>query len=146
MLLLFSHEVMLDTCDLEDSSLPGSSVHGISQARMVVWVPISFARGYSWPRNQIPVSYFSCIGWQVLYHWATREAHTWNELMIKFWVDSCWKKHHNVNRIISGWWSRCGLLNRIFFFFFCNEHTLGNDTFFWWSMETIDYAIRDFCF
>ena len=30
---------------------PGSSVHGISQARILVWVAISFSRGSSWPRD-----------------------------------------------------------------------------------------------
>ena len=31
---------------------PGSSVHGILQARILEWVAISFSRGSSWPRNQ----------------------------------------------------------------------------------------------
>ena len=37
-------------------SLPGSSVHGISQARMLEWIAISFTRVSSWPRNQTSVS------------------------------------------------------------------------------------------
>ena len=40
-----------------DCSLPGSSVHGISQARILEWVAISFSRGSSWPRNQTHDSY-----------------------------------------------------------------------------------------
>ena len=36
--------------------LPGSSVHGILQARIVEWVAISFSRGSSWPRNRSRVS------------------------------------------------------------------------------------------
>ena len=36
-----------------DCSLPGSSVHGISQARILEWVAISFSRGSSWSRDQI---------------------------------------------------------------------------------------------
>ena len=44
------------------SWLPGSSVHGISQARTLEWVVISFPRGSSWPRDQIPGScHISCI-------------------------------------------------------------------------------------
>ena len=35
-----------------DFSPPGSSVHGISQARILEWVAISFSRGYSWPSDQ----------------------------------------------------------------------------------------------
>ena len=45
---------------------------GILQARILVWVAISFSRGSSWPRDWTVVS---CIGRQILYHWATREAH-----------------------------------------------------------------------
>ena len=35
-----------------DCSSPGSSVHGIFQARMLEWAPISSSRGTSWPRDQ----------------------------------------------------------------------------------------------
>ena len=35
-----------------DCSPPGSSVHGILQARMLEWVAISFSRGSSRPGNQ----------------------------------------------------------------------------------------------
>ena len=38
-------------CDPTDYSLPGSSVHGIFQARILEWVAISFSRGFSWPRD-----------------------------------------------------------------------------------------------
>ena len=51
-----------------------SSVHGISQARILEWVTISYSRGASQPRDQ---TWVSCIGRQILYHWATREA--WRE-------------------------------------------------------------------
>ena len=34
----------LTVCDSMDSSLPGSSVHGISQARILEWIAISFSR------------------------------------------------------------------------------------------------------
>ena len=54
-----------------DYGLWGSSVRGISQARRQGWVAISFFRGSSWPRDQTRVS---CIGRQVLYHWATWET------------------------------------------------------------------------
>ena len=52
-------------CDPVDCSLPGSSVHGISQARILGWVAISFSRGSSRPRDRTCVS---CIGRRVLYH------------------------------------------------------------------------------
>ena len=44
-------------CDLMDFSPPGSSVHGILQARILEWVVISSSRGSSQPRNQTRVSY-----------------------------------------------------------------------------------------
>ena len=47
---------MSKSCDPMDCSLPSSSVHGISQARILEWVAIFFSRGYSWPRGQIWVS------------------------------------------------------------------------------------------
>ena len=43
-------------CHPMDYSPPGSSVHGISQARGLEWGAISFSRGYSQPRDQTQVS------------------------------------------------------------------------------------------
>ena len=42
--------------DLMDCSLPGCSVHGIFQARVLEWGAISFSRGPSWPRDRTQVS------------------------------------------------------------------------------------------
>ena len=39
-------------CDPTDCSPPGSSVHGILQARILEWVAISFSRGSSWLRDR----------------------------------------------------------------------------------------------
>ena len=41
----------LTLCDLMDCNLPGSSVHGISQAKILGWVVISFSRGSSQRRD-----------------------------------------------------------------------------------------------
>ena len=43
-------------CDPMDCSLPGSSVYGIFQARVLEWVTISFSRRSSQPRDQTHVS------------------------------------------------------------------------------------------
>ena len=43
-------------CDPIDCSLPGSSLHGILQARVLEWVAISFSRGSSPPRDRTRVS------------------------------------------------------------------------------------------
>ena len=48
-----------------DCSLPSSSVHGIFQASILEWVAISSSGGSSRPRDQICVSYISCIGRQI---------------------------------------------------------------------------------
>ena len=58
-------------CDPMDCSPPSSSVHRVSQARILEWIAISFSVGSSWPRDQTRVSY---ICRRIFYHWATREA------------------------------------------------------------------------
>ena len=51
-------QVFLTLCDPMDCSPPGSSVHGILQARILQWVAISFSRASFPPRNQ---TWVSCI-------------------------------------------------------------------------------------
>ena len=46
----------LTLCDPIDCNLPGSSSHGIFQARVLEWVTISFSRGSSPPRDRTWVS------------------------------------------------------------------------------------------
>ena len=52
---------------------PGSSVHGILQARILEWVAISFSRGSSQPKDRTQAS---CIAGRCFNLWATREAPT----------------------------------------------------------------------
>ena len=52
----------LTLCDLTDSRLPGSSVHGTLQARILEWAVVLSSRGSSRPRDQTCVSY-------VYLHW-----------------------------------------------------------------------------
>ena len=54
--------------DPVDCSLPGSSVHGILQAKILECFAMPSSRRSSQPRDQNHVSYVSCIGRQVLYH------------------------------------------------------------------------------
>ena len=61
----------LTLCDPMDCSPPGSSIHGIFQARILEWVAISFSRGSSWPRNWTQVSH---IAGRLFTIWATRES------------------------------------------------------------------------
>ena len=58
-------------CDPMDCSLPGFSVHGIFQVRVLEWVAISFSRRSSWLRDWTQVS---CIAGRRFTLWATREA------------------------------------------------------------------------
>ena len=51
-----------------DCNPPGSSVHGILQARILELVALSFSRGSSRPGDQTCVSRVSCIGRRVLSH------------------------------------------------------------------------------
>ena len=54
-------------CDPVNCSPPGSSVHGILQARILEWVAVPSSRRSSQPRDGTWVFYVSCIGRQVLY-------------------------------------------------------------------------------
>ena len=58
-------------CDPMDCSPPGSSVHGILQARTLQWVAMPSSQGSSRPRDWTPVS---CIAGEFLTALATREA------------------------------------------------------------------------
>ena len=63
----FTHSC-LTLYDSMDCSLPGSSVHGILQARILEWVAMPSSRGSSQPKDG------NCIGTQVLYHFTTWEG------------------------------------------------------------------------
>ena len=63
----------LTLCNSMDCSPPGSSAHGILQARILEWVAISFSRGSSRPRDR---TWVSCIIGRIFTLWAIREVHT----------------------------------------------------------------------
>ena len=52
-------------CNPMDCCPPGSSVHGIIQARILAWVSMPFSRGSSWPKVWTWVSFISR---KILYH------------------------------------------------------------------------------
>ena len=56
-------------CNPMVHSQPGSSLHGVLQARTQEWVAMSYSRGSSQPRNWTCVSYVSCTHKWVLYHY-----------------------------------------------------------------------------
>ena len=61
-------------CNPMDCSLPGSSIHGILQARTLGWVAISSSRGSSRPTDWNQVPCFFCIGRQIFFFFLTPEA------------------------------------------------------------------------
>ena len=77
-----------------DCGLPGSSVHGILQARILEWVAIAFSRVSSQPRDRTQVS---CLAGSLFTIWTTREApkygmlhefgcHPWVRVLLTFSV------------------------------------------------------------
>ena len=88
-------------CDPMDCGPPGFSVHGIFQARILGLVAISSFRGPSPPGDQTRVSCGSCIGQQILYHWATWEA---SQLRLVMVIEDTLKNIYlkNLLRLIHG--------------------------------------------
>ena len=64
----------LTLCNPVDCGPPGSSVHGILQARILEWVAISFSRGSFWPRVQTQVSHIASRCFTL---WATSRVQTY---------------------------------------------------------------------
>ena len=59
---MYEHEsssVVSGSLQPMDCSLPGSSVHGILQARILEWVAVPFSMGFSQPRDQTHVSHIA---------------------------------------------------------------------------------------
>ena len=63
-----SFQLCLTLCDPMEYSLPGSSVHGILQARILEWVVVPSSKGSSHARDQTHIYYIYCIFRQLLYH------------------------------------------------------------------------------
>ena len=66
-----SHSVASSSFWPHGYSPPGSSIHGILQAKILEWVAVSLSRGPSWPRDR---TWVSCIAGSFFTIWATREA------------------------------------------------------------------------
>ena len=107
----------LALCDPIGCSPPGSSVHGILQARILEWVTMPSSRGSSRPRDRTWVSWGSCIEGRFFYRWATRQAlfFPWR---ITIWYNSPGFCHHKLSVIEELWYyssfkGLCGLSNSI---------------------------------
>ena len=111
-------------CDSLDCSLPGSSVHGILQARILEWVAVSFSGGSFQPRDRNPgllhcrqilyhLSYpgipeFSIVNLDRNYQVTLRKIFASSLLLFFFWKNTCVKVmiyvrnwHHNTNAWIN---------------------------------------------
>ena len=60
---MLSHSHVSDSCNFMHCRLPGSTVHGVFQARILERVAISYSRESSQLRDQTPASHF--LHWQV---------------------------------------------------------------------------------
>ena len=85
----------VSVCDPMECSPPGSSVHGISQARVLEWLAISFSRGSSPPRDGTHVA---CIAGGFFTIWATWPAHSWWQCLLS---DDEKKEERYWNRLFS---------------------------------------------
>ena len=98
----------LTLCDPMDCSLPGFSVRGILQVRILEWAAISFSGGSSWPRDQTQVS---CIAGRFFTIWDACEAPKCLQLKTIFWfplhlsplpgVCFWWEEGH----LLLPWWA-----------------------------------------
>ena len=93
-----SHSVCPTLSDPMDWSLPGSSVHGIIQARILEWVAIPFSRGWSWPKDQTQVSHIAVILYRITFNVhelnAPIERHRLGEWMKKTSSICCLQETH----------------------------------------------------
>ena len=92
----FGYLDVSDSCDPVNYSPPGSSVHGISQARILEQVAIAFSRGI-FPTQWSNSGFLHCR--RILYHWATGEA--------RGFEDICFEDNSQVSqdpRAEGDWW------------------------------------------
>ena len=68
--MLLAAQSCLTLWDPTDCSLPGSPVHGISQARVLEWLAIPFSRGSSQSRDRTQLS---CMAGRFFTIWASKD-------------------------------------------------------------------------
>ena len=96
-------QLCLTLWDPMDCSLPGSSVLGLLQARILEWLAIPFSRGSSQPRDRSSVSCTSCVTGRFFSIWATRGRNMGREISLeeekrkqnrKKWIPRKYSCHH----------------------------------------------------
>ena len=104
-------------CDPMDCSPPGSSVHGILQARILEWIAMPSSRVSSWPRDQTHVS---CIASRFLTIWVTREAQPSHTRYYLRYILCIIKHNECFMAVISIHAQKSSFVG--FFFLYINEH------------------------
>ena len=109
-------------CNPMDCSLPGSSIHGIFQTRVLEWVDISFSRRSSQPRDRTQVSR---IAGRCFTLWATREAHYFLS-HVTIWLRNCLLLLHSIRKTFK----------TTLFFFFQLAHEVPT----YWAFPPFQFA------
>ena len=104
---------------------------GILQARILEWVAISSSRGSSQPKDRTQVSCVSCIGRQILHHYATFTTipilHEQQNKEVQFnsalcYLAAAWSRWLNlINQNQDNSITMCGLLASIFYGLFSSQ-------------------------
>ena len=111
-------------CDLMECSLPASSVHGISKARILEWVPFPTPGGLPDPARDL-ISCVSCIGRQGPYH-SRQLGHPRVQYLLYqaawFWYALATFQHNWKTLTFTAWYSLgkqfWGYLKNLLSFFF----------------------------
>ena len=119
-------------CNSMDSIPPGSSIHGINQARILEWVVMPSSRGSSWPRDR------TCIGRQVLY----QECHL-GSLFLILWLNNSYNMKLWLQNI---YWA--GSFNNLisispYFSYFLSLNLLHQLT--WWNKNIRKSFASGYC-
>ena len=89
-----------------DCNPPSSLVHGISQARTLEWVAVSFSREiFSTQGSNVHLLWLVSLGRWILYCWATWEAQVRKRRMQR-WVQAegtAWQRRSKVSKMNGGW-------------------------------------------
>ena len=106
-------QLCLTLCDAMDCSPSGSSIHEISQARILEWVAIPFSRGSSQVRDRTHISYITSGFFTV---WASRETPK-TGMRMGIYRDQCNPIQNPEINSIDFWQS-------------CEDHSTGKESFF----------------
>ena len=89
-----------------DCSLPGFSVHGISQAGVLEWVTISFSMRSSWQGSNPCLFHWPADFFFFFYHWSTREVQfghsvQFSHLVVSWLFATLWTAAHQTSLSIT---------------------------------------------